>query len=113
MNDPCTNTTVVIKGINGALQSINQTKCFNEFGVPKINTEINLQNILQGVQYKYWFAMLIFSAFLLVYVLFNCFVEIKSEKWQWLKPAMAEWAIIPAVFLFLIILSQVIGFGGI
>jgi hypothetical protein len=109
----CSNYTVFVKGINGILQPINQTVCNNEFGAKQTITSINLQDILQGVQYKYWLAMLIFSAFLLFYTLFNYFVEIKSEKWQWLKPAMTEWAIIPAVFLFIIILSQVIGFGGI
>lgn len=100
---------IVVEGISGINQTINQS-----FGVRgEIITEINLQDILQGVQYRYWLAMLIFSAFILFYVVFNCFVEVKSEKWLWLKPAMDEWSIIPAVFLFIIILSQVIGFKGI
>ena len=102
----------MVKGINGLLQPINQTIC-SGFGGEQTTTSINLQDILQGTQYKYWIAMLVFSAFLLFYVLFNCFVEVKSDKWQWLKQAMTEWAIIPAVFLFILILSQVIGFRGI
>lgn len=102
----------MVKGISGVLQPINQTFCSGLQG-QSMTTIINLQDVLQGVQYKYWTAMLVFSTFLLFNTLFNLFVKVKSEKWLWLKPAMNEWAIIPAVFLFVLILSQVIGFRGI
>ena len=104
----CPSNYTVVKGISGDMIQLNQT--YQGFSQ---STTIDLQDVLQGVQHKYWVALLVFASYLLVYVLFNCFIEVKSEKWLWLKPAMTEWAIIPAVFLFVIILSQVIGFEGI
>ncbi len=87
---------------------------------------INMQDVIGGLQEKYIFAILVCSAFLLIYVLWNNFVRspkcrIKAEDYgvKFIIESKKAWhqefdelAIMPGIFLFVIALTYYTGYEG-
>ena len=72
-------------------------------------TVVPFNEIIAGWSREYMIAVLICSIALLIYVLMNNFVELKP---QW-KKDLDDYAIMPALFLFIVSVSYFTGFGGI
>lgn len=77
-------------------------------------TTIDMNDILGDLKYQYMVALAACTAYLLIYVLFNMFVEIKPDsKYNWLPGSMTQWAVIPIIFQTVIVITYFTGYGGI
>lgn len=107
----------------------------NEFVIRDLNGNmriIDMQDILSPIQEKWMLAILVTSLFLCIYVLYNIFVrnprKFDVSKAYGVQPIIApkrmfagesidsmvdEWAIIPAVYLFIISITYYTGFAGV
>ncbi len=110
MNETCYNSTInIIDGYNRTIPVISQ-ECITYHG--KVLTyQVDMTQVLPELQFKYLLGMLLSAAYLLFYVLFNVFV-VESEKKRNICKNLDLWAIIPVIYLFVMIGTMVIGFKG-
>ncbi len=106
----CNNYTTNVTDAYGRIVTLTSEECLQSYG-PVTTHTLNMQQILPELQWKYLLGMLLSAAYLLFYVLFNVFV-VESEKKRNICKNLDLWAIIPVIYLFVMIGTMVIGFKG-
>lgn len=82
----------------------------NDYGMKTY--DLNMQHILPDLQWQYLVVLFLAAAYLLFYVLFNFFVE-ESEKKRNICKNLDLWAIIPIVYISVMVVTMVTRFKGV